>query len=138
MNRDGVFVIDEMDVSGVWKEHFENLYNIGSNDEVIMTVCGFDGTRRNRYFGDEVISKEEEMGRVRKLKNGKSAGTDEITGEMIKNRGKMVIDWIWRLCNKAFMEGIVPRDWRRAVIVSLYKGKEDKGNSRNYKGISLL
>src|SRR5678816_1952508 len=117
MNRDGVFVTDEMAVSGVWKEHFENLYNIGSNEEVIMTVCGFDGTRRNRYFGDEVISKEEEMGRVRKLKNGKSAGIDEITGEMIKNGGKMVIDWILKLCNKAFMEGIVSRDWRRAVIV---------------------
>src|SRR5678815_2201343 len=120
MNRDGVFVTDEMDVSGVWKEHFENLYNIGRNDEVIMTVCVFDGTRRNRYFGDEVISKEEEMGRVRKLKNGKSAGIDEITGEMIKNGGKMVIDWILKLYNKAFMEGIVPRDWRRAVIVPLY------------------
>ena len=138
MNRDGVFVIDEMDASGVWKEHFENLDNIGSNDEVIMTVCGFDGTRRNRYFGDEVISKEEEMDRVRKFKNGKSAGIDEITGEMIKNGGKMVIDWILKLCNKAFMEGIVSRDWRRAVIVPLYKGKGDKGNCRNYRVFSLL
>src|SRR5678815_67152 len=39
MNRDGVFVTDEIDVRGVWKEHFENLYNIGSNKEVIVTVC---------------------------------------------------------------------------------------------------
>src|SRR5678815_1650706 len=36
------------------------------------------------------------------------------------------------------MEGIVPRDWRRAVIVPLYKGKGEKGNCRNYRGISLL
>ena len=34
-----------------------------------MNVCGFNGARRNMYFGDEVISKEEVMGRVRKLKN---------------------------------------------------------------------
>src|SRR5678816_4719064 len=40
--------------------------------------------------------------------SGKSAGIDEITGEMIKNGGEKVIDWIWNLCNKAFMEGIVP------------------------------
>src|SRR5678815_3272518 len=93
---------DEMDVRGVWKKHFENLYNINSNEEVIVNVCGFDGTRRKRYFGDEVISMEEVMGRVRKL-NGKPAGIDEITGEMIKNGGEMVIDWIWKLCNKAFM-----------------------------------
>src|SRR5678815_774823 len=95
MNTDGAFVTDEMDVRGVWEEHFENLHNIGSNEEVIVNVCGFDGARRNRYFGDEVISKEEVIGRVRKLKNGKSAGIDEITGEMIKNGGEMVIDWIW-------------------------------------------
>src|SRR5678815_3019926 len=88
-------------------------------------------------FGDDVNTKEI-MGRVRKLKNGKSASIDEITGEMIKNGGEMVIDWIWKLCNKSIMEGIVSRDWRRAVIVPLYKGKGDKGNCRNYIGISLL
>src|SRR5678816_1599067 len=87
MNRDGAFVTDEVDVRGVWKEHFENLYNNGSNEEV--NVCRFDGARRNRYFGDKVISKEQVMGRVRKLKNGKSAGLDEIIGEMIKNEGEM-------------------------------------------------
>src|SRR5678815_1118760 len=98
-------------------------HNIGSNEEVIVNGCGFDGARRNRYFGDEVISKEEVMGRARKLKNGKSAGIDEITGEMIKNGGEMVIEWIWKLCNKAFMEGIVSNDWRSAIIVPLDKGK---------------
>src|SRR5678816_2366098 len=106
-----------MDERGVWRKHFESLHIIGGYEEVIVSVCGFDGARRNRYFEDEVMSKEEVMGRVRNLKNGKSGGIDEITGEMIKNGGEMVIDWIWKLGNKAFMEGIVPRDWRRAVII---------------------
>src|SRR5678816_967964 len=58
--------------------------------------------------------------------------------DRIKSGGEIVIDWIWKLCSKAFMEGIVPRDWRRAVIVPLHMGKGDKGNCRNYRGISLL
>ena len=37
-----------------------------------------------------------------KLKNGKGAGRDEVTGEMIKGVGDRVVDWIWRLCNMAF------------------------------------
>ena len=37
-----------------------------------------------------------------------------------------MIDWIRKLFSKAFMEGIVPRDWRRAIIVPLYKGRWDK------------
>lgn len=41
---------------------------------------------------------------MRKLKNGKSADLDGITCEKIKNGGESVIDWIWKLFNKAFVE----------------------------------
>ena len=44
--------------------------------------------------------------RIRKLKNGKAAGKDKITGEMIKGGGDRVVDWIWR----------------SAVIILLHKG----------------
>ena len=50
MNSDGSFVTVEMNVRKVWREHFENLHNVGSNEEVIVNVCGFDGLRRNRYL----------------------------------------------------------------------------------------
>ena len=43
----------------MWREHFENLHSVGNDEEVIVNVCGFDGVRRNRYFGDEVITREE-------------------------------------------------------------------------------
>ena len=61
--------------------------------------------------------------RVGRIKSGKAAGKDEITGEMIKSEGDRVLDWIWRLCNTAFVNGVVPEDWRSAVIIPLYKGK---------------
>ena len=32
----------------------------------------------------------------------------------------------------------VPRDWQRAVIVPLYKGKGMREEWKNYRGISLL
>ena len=35
-----------------------------------------------------------------------------------------MVDWIWRLCNISFESGVVPEDWRSAVIVSLYKVKK--------------
>ena len=37
--------------------------------------------------------------RLWKLKNGKAAGKGEITGDMVKGRGDMVVNWVWRLCN---------------------------------------
>ena len=68
--------------------------------------------------------------RVGKLKNEKAAGKDEITGEMVKGRAERGEDWIWRQCNMAFESGVVPDDWRSAVIVPLYKGKGEKTDVR--------
>ena len=30
-----------------------------------------------------------------------------------------MVDWIWKLCNMAFQNGVVPEDWRSVVIVPL-------------------
>ena len=42
---------------------------------------------------------------------------------MIKGGGIKVVEWIWIMCNIAFESGVLPEDWRSAVIVPLYKGK---------------
>ena len=76
--------------------------------------------------------------RLGKLKNGKAAGKDKVTGEMIKGEGNKVVEWIWRLCNMVFESGVVPEDWRSTVIVSLYKDKGERREFSNYRGISLL
>ena len=60
-----------------------------------------------------------------KLKNGEDADKDEITGEMIEGGGNRVVNWIWKLCNMAFENSVLPEDWRSAVIVSMYKKGKD-------------
>ena len=76
--------------------------------------------------------------RVRKLKNRKAAGKDEVMGEMIKGGGDSLVDWIWRLCNMAFESGFVLEVLRSAVIIPLYKSKGERTECSNYRGISLL
>ena len=78
-------------------------------------MCGFDGIRRGNYFGGDTIGKAKVEVRVGKFKNGK----DETTGELIEGGDDRVVDWIWRLCNMAFKNGVVPEDWISAVIVPL-------------------
>ena len=36
------------------------------------------------------------------------------------------------------LSGVVPEDWRSAVIVPFQKGKGERNECKNYKGISLL
>ena len=38
----------------------------------------------------------------------------------------------------AFESSVVSKDWRSTVIVPLYKGKGERTECSNYKGISLL
>ena len=73
-----------------------------------------------------------------KLKNGKAAGKNEITVEIIKGGGDRVVGWIWWLFKMAFGNDIVSEDWISAVIVPLYKGKGEMTECKNYRGISLL
>ena len=83
-------------------------------------------------------SEESQLEELRKLKNGKTAGKAEITGEMIKGGGERVVDWIWKVCNMAFESGVASEDWRSAVIVPLYRGKGGRNKCKNYRGISFL
>ena len=88
-------------------------------------MCDFDGVRRGNYFGGEPIRRAEVEVGVEKLKNGNTAGKDEITGEMIKVRADKMVNLVWRMCNISFESGVVPKDWIFSVIIPLYKGKRE-------------
>ena len=49
-----------------------------------------------------------------------------------------MLEWLVRLLNLSSDMGVVPMDWRGACIVPLYKGKGDKCECSNSRGISLF
>ena len=55
---------------------------------------------------------------------------------MTKIGGNRVEDWIWKLCNMAFESDTALEYWRSTVIIPLYKGKEERTECSNYRGIS--
>ena len=63
---------------------------------------------------------------------------DEIVGEYLKSGGESVIEWLLRICNGCFREGVVPKEWKSACIVPLFKGKGELLECANYGGINLL
>ncbi len=69
------------------------------------------------------VEQSEIMEAIRKLKLGKAPGLDGITAEMLKYGGEIVVDWMMWICNLAWEQSKVPEDWRKAIIVPLYKGK---------------
>ena len=90
-----------------------------------VDICSFNGVQRCNYLGGKPIRKIKVERRVRKHKKRKNAGK----GEMVKGGGDMGVNWFRRLCNIAFESSFIPEDWRPAVTVPLYDGKNYRHNS---------
>ena len=65
----GRLVMEEAEVRRIWKEYYENLYNIDTQEQVAIHMCVFDGVRRGKYFGGEQSRRTEVEVRVGKFKN---------------------------------------------------------------------
>ncbi len=60
---------------------------------------------------------------------------------MLKCGGDAVVEWmlsILLIYERAWKKGEVSSDWKKAIIVPLYKGKGSKSEYSSYMGISLL
>ena len=75
---------------------------------------------------------------MNEMKSGKAPGLYRFPVECLKKGGIAVFEWLVRLLNIRFDRGVVPIDWHGACIVPLYKGKGDKCECSNLRGISLF
>jgi len=134
---DGNILTEEGAVQNRWREYHEQLLNFDDGRVAELTDARVYEIDENRRIHMEV-NLEDVRKAVKKLKKGKAPGVDGITSEMLCLGGEGVLEWLTRICRICLTEGVVPKDWQRAIIVSLYKGKGDRGECKNYRGISLL
>ena len=86
---------------------------------------------------DKPIAEEEILKVFKNSKNGKSAGLDSLTKEIIWCLFKTHPTIVLRLFNDILNTGIFPHSWRVALIVLVHK-KGHITELDNYRGISLL
>ena len=72
------------------------------------------------------------------MKKGKAVGPDELPVEVWKCMGKMGIEFLTRLFNKLLMGERMPEEWRRSVLIPIYKNKGDAQCCGNYREIKLM
>ena len=81
---------------------------------------------------NENFSVDEVTTCLKKMRNGKSAGHDDVFPEFLKYAHEKVITLLTRFFNKIF----VSDDWALSIFRPLYR-KGDKKDPNNYRGISL-
>ena len=79
------------------------------------------------------------MQAITSLKLRKAPGTDGIQAEHLKYGGKSVIHYICALFNSILKVGKIPNDWKKGIIVPIYKGdNKPKHSPDSYRPVSLL
>lgn len=74
---------------------------------------------------------------VNSLRNAAAPGADGITAPILK-ASDTVVSYLHRLICLVWHLRKAPVDWKRALLVALYKGKGDPRACDNLRGISLL
>ena len=134
-DKRGVMLQTEEERTERWKEYFEELYNDPNPTQVAslpnLPLYPKDGNE------PDITMQEVEMA-IKLLKLDKAAGIDDISAEEIKaaceDRG---LKMMHSLCKTIWETEVIPEDWKKAVIVPIFK-KKDKTDCNNYRGVSLL
>ena len=114
-DKEGNLLSEHEALKGHWKEYFEGLMNVESKKEAVVTCMGMErGGGRLKIQGS--ISRREVKRAIGRLKMRKAPGVDGITAEMLRFGGEVVIDWMHLICNLAWKQRKVPRDWMKAIM----------------------
>ena len=117
---------------------YEELYSDNGKDDEIPIIANID-INVNK-IKDEVSNQEidirEIKDHVRKLKNNKATGVDDIMNEMLKVSNNEILELYKALFNRILKDEIYPLNWNYSLTQLIYKEGE-KDDPSNYRGISL-
>jgi hypothetical protein len=72
------------------------------------------------------------------MKGGKPMDPNGISIEVQRNLGDVVIVWLTKLFNLIFRSNKMLDEWRRSILVPIFKNKGDVQSCTNYRGIKLM
>ncbi|KAK3558000.1 hypothetical protein QTP86_005613 [Hemibagrus guttatus] len=131
-DRDGRVLTSEESVQRRWKEYFEELMN--EENEREKRVEGVNSVEQEV----DKIRKDEVRKALKRMKSGKAVGPDDILVEVWKCLGEAAVEFLTSLINRVLESERMPEEWRRSVLVPIFKNKGDVQSCSNYRGIKLM
>ncbi|KAK3507722.1 hypothetical protein QTP70_034827, partial [Hemibagrus guttatus] len=131
-DRDGRVLTSEESEQRRWKEYFEDLMN--EENEREKRVEGVNSVEQKV----DKIRKDEVRKALKRMKSGKAVGPDDIPVEVWKCLGEAAVEFLASLFNRVLESERMPEEWRRSVLVPIFKNKGDVQSCSNYRGIILM
>ncbi|KAG0714105.1 LINE-1 retrotransposable element ORF2 protein [Chionoecetes opilio] len=61
-----------------------------------------------------------------------------LNAELLKAGGEAMIRGLHAVLTAVWQSGTIPPDWKRGLVIPIWKGKGDRQDCNNYRGITLL
>ncbi|GJN07204.1 hypothetical protein PR202_ga25015 [Eleusine coracana subsp. coracana] len=135
--KDGVdrLLVRDEEIKDRWREYFDKLFNGEEEGPILELDDSFDDN--NRRFVRRIQETEIEEA-LKRMKSGKAMGPDGIPIEVWRCLGARAIVWLTKLFNLIFRSNKMPEEWRRSIVVPIFKNKGDVQSCTNYRGIKLM
>ena len=133
-DTDRLLVKDE-EIKRRWKEYFDNLFNGTTEGTAIELDDSFDDSNRRfvRRIQESLVKEA-----LKRMKGGKAMGPYNIPIEVWRYLGDVAIVWLTKLFNHIFRTNEMPEEWRKSILVPIFKNKGDIQSCTNYRGIKLM
>ena len=120
-------------------EHFQTTLNVDTpSEEEDQNNQTNDTSHTESETDDSAPEVKEIWDIIRKMKNGRAGGEDDIVIELIKLcNTELLIKEIQQLIASVWTSKSMPEEWQSCILFPIHK-KGDKRDCKNYRGISLL
>lgn len=120
----------------------EEFFEYFRTSNIDMDTEASESININTIDNDELlntpITSQEILKCVKKLKNNKACGNDNIFNEYIKSTSSVMMPIYVNLFNLLFDKGIFPSVWLEGIIRPIYKRTGDITNPENYRPITIV
>ena len=131
----GQLLVKDEEIKHRWREYFDKLFNGENESSTIELNDSFHETSM-RFV--RRIQESEVKEALKRMKGGKAMGPDCIPIEVWKGLGDIAIVWLTKLFNLIFRANKMPEEWRRSILVPIFKNKGGVHSCTNYRGIKLM
>ena len=113
----GNILSKESDIMNRWDEHFRSVLNRGDPTQPPAIDIDNNVNMEELDISVEEISVEEIQVAIRKLKNNKAAGVDNIPAELLKADIEATSTVIHGLFQDIWRSNVVPKEWKSGLII---------------------
>ena len=120
---------------------FDHFKGINSDSQYDQNEADLVDAQEFQVLNEQIngpITEEEIFKAIKRLKNDKASGDDQIINEYLKSSFPIMSEVYVRLFNVIFENGLVPEQWLLGNMIPIYKNKGDKMDPANFRPITII